>query len=202
MINLEKYFYLIFDAPRIGDDDMRTFAHDHLFRLIANNDTGDYDDMIEAMVNAYDAYFGSITDEETSIALREGRTKTVDRRIVEFLYIVRRRESLVESVFEKGTEQYEEFYPHGMAEYTNANKSNIESFMQRMANAALKYAVQLGQNFADECQQAFDNYKQARDLQVTQKGIVSGDKSETAGTRDVVERQLNLNLLEIGRAHV
>ena len=103
MINLKTFFKNHFDTKEISDDNIRKFTLDNLQRMIANNVNNILDAIINATVDAYDEYFGAITDEDTAFALQQGRTKTVDDITEAFKDAVSRQEGLVDSKFGKGS---------------------------------------------------------------------------------------------------
>lgn len=202
MINLKTFFKNHFDTKEISDDNIRKFTLDNLQRMIANNVNNILDAITNATVDAYDEYFGAITDEDTAFALQQGRTKTVDDITEAFKDAVSRQEGLVDSKFGKGSSEYEEFFPQGITEYRTATRQNMPTLTNRMAVTALKYAAQLGDEFVQIFVDFNTNYIAARKTQLEQKGLVSGDKSQTADNRDVVEIQLMKNLLFTASLHV
>lgn len=74
MRNLLSYFINIFDTKKISDENLRKFAEIHLARLIVNNPGAIYNIQIAALTVAYNAYFGAITDGDTTNSLKEGST--------------------------------------------------------------------------------------------------------------------------------
>ncbi len=194
MINLETLFKVPFDTDKISDDNLNKFTNDHIQRIIANNDNGQYDLMRDATITAYNEYFGSITDEDTVTALRQSLTKTTDNIIDEFKSTISQKEGLIRSIWGKEAPTYQEFFPYGLTEYSNLTKANVETLMKRMSLAATKYQDDLGENFAQLFTDFFNNYKAAREAQLEKKGKVSTDKTTTSAKRDVVEIQLYKNI--------
>lgn len=202
MINLKRFFENLFDTDRISDDNIRKFSNDHIQRLVAANGDGSLTGMINDTEGAYIAYFGAITDEDTAFALQQAKTISVDNIIEEFKDAVSQHEGLVRSTFGKGTPEYEEFFPLGVTEYRQAIKENMPTLTKRMADAGAKYQAQLGDDFAELFALLDSNYNAAREAQLEQKGEVSGDKTETADSRDVIEIQLMSNLLELAKQNI
>lgn len=197
MIQLSTFFKNHFDTKRISDDKIKVFTQDHIQRLIANNTANQYDLVIQDTVNAYDAYFGSVNDEDLAYAIQQGRTIAVDNKLASFKQTVSQQEGLVRSHWNKGTEDYEQFFPNGLTEYANATKTTVETLMNRMVSAANNHLADLGQPFVDLFTNLRDEYILLRNNQLNQVGIVASDKVTTSTNRDVVEVQLMKNLLTL-----
>jgi len=174
---------------------MEKFAFDHIQRLIANNDAHEYDGMIADTVTAYEGYFGAITDEDVSLALQKSYTHNVDEIIDNFKQTVRDKEIVVSFRFGRDSAEYIEFFPRGLSEYNQADKTSVENLMIRMVTVATKYVSVVKQPFVDLFTQFAAEYHAARELQGQQKGIVTAEKTVSETTRDQVEIQLNRNLL-------
>ena len=70
-----------FANPKISEDNFGKIALTHLERLKTNNQEGQFTTLIEATQPLYDAYKEAVSDEAFEIALREGKTITVDAAI-------------------------------------------------------------------------------------------------------------------------
>lgn len=197
MINLEKFFLILFDDEKIIDEKLRGFIEDHLQRLSVNNTANQYDTLITDMLLAYNNYFGAITNEDTNFAIQQGRTISVDNIIKDFKQTVSQREGLVRNSFKVGSAQYEEFLPLGLTEYSNATKTNIETLMTRLVNAFTTHQGVLGAAPVTEFTNLKQNYLLARGDQLSKIGQVTADKSATSTSRDGVERQAMIDLLTL-----
>lgn len=202
MIKLETFFKNHFDTDRISDDNLRKFTEIHLQKLAAKNTGGEFTQMITDTTDAYNLYFGKIVDEDTKFAVQQGLTITVNNAVETFKAAVRRRAGLIVSVFGENSAQYQEFFPLGLTEYSNATLQNVETLMNRMVNAATKYSVELTPAVATEFQGYLTTYQTARTAQLLKKGEVTDAKSATSDNRDVVEVQLMKNVLTIAAMFV
>ena len=197
MRNLRTYFTVIFDSPKISDDNLRKFAETNLQRLSADNPGGVFTPLITATTAAYQAYFGAIVDEATRAALQKGMTLRKDEALDVFLEAVRRQEGRIRAEFGDGSAEYTEFYPQGLGEYNEATLANVESLMLRYAQAAARHLAVLGQPFVDAFAAYHAEFAAARTAQLLAIGEVQAEKADTRATRDGLEDQLMDNLLTL-----
>lgn len=197
MRNLRTYFKVIFDSPKISDDNLRKFAEIHLQRLSADNPGGLFTPLITATSAAYQAYFGAIVDEATRTAIQKGMTLKMNDARDTFLEAVRRQEGRIHAEYGKESAEYAEFYPQGIMEYNQATLANVESLMLRYAKAAERHAALLGQNFVTTFQDFHTAFVGTRTAQLLAIGEVKAEKSDTRVSRDVLEDQLMDNLLTL-----
>ena len=194
MMDLRRFFKNHFDTKEISDDNMKKFAEVHLERLSANNGTAQFTAMITATTTAYTTYFGSITNEDTKLAIQQGLTITMNNIVENFKSFVSKREGTVRGEFGEGTPNYEEFFPHGVTEYRQANLANIETLMTRFFAAAERHNTALGATLQSDAENYLTDFKNARKAQLEKIGEVSAQKSTTSTTRDGIENELMKNV--------
>ena len=131
MIAFQVFFKNHFNTKEISDVKLQSFAEFHIQGLLANNPGGIYDLLISETTLAYTNYFGSITDKATAIAIRKGKTVAMQDAMLIFKTFVSRQEGLVRSKWSVDSAEYQEFYPHGIYEYTKATLATIEIIMVR-----------------------------------------------------------------------
>ncbi len=197
MINLRTFFKIHFDTPEISDANFYKFVEDHLSRLKANNDNGTYNTMYADTLAAFDSYAAAVSKEDVQYTQQQGSTIGVDTIIAEFKENVSRSEGLINYTYGIKSPEYQEFFPMGVTEYSQANKANIEVLMMRMASKTQKYSLQLGTDIATRFANYRSNYINARRTQLENIGRVSADKTQTEVTRAILERQTMSNLLLI-----
>lgn len=197
MISIERYFEIQFNDPYINREMLRKFMEDHLKRLAVNNTSNLYDNLLTETQKSYEQYFGALTDADTSNALQQSRTKSMENVRGQFTALIRRREGLVTNSYDEDSPEYQEFFPHGLSEYTEATLENIETLMVRFITASAAHSADLGTKLSEEFSDLKERFLAARGKQLEQKGVA--DKaSETVGhQRDAVEIQLTKNLLTI-----
>lgn len=197
MITLERFFEVQFDDQNINRQQLRKFTEDHLKRLAQNNEKNLYDLILNDTQAAYERYFGFLNDTDTSNALQQSRTKSMETVRDQFASLLARRKGLISNSFPEGTPEYEEFFPHGLTEYSSATLENVETLMNRIITAAAAHTAELGSNLSLEFSKIKDSFLQARGQQLAQKGAVSKASEDTDEAKAALQVQLTKNLLTI-----
>ncbi|MEK7264061.1 MAG: hypothetical protein AAB071_06070 [Bacteroidota bacterium] len=181
---------------------MNIFTEVHISRLITNNESGKYAALISATQSAYDAYFGAMVKEDVKIADKRGKTMKANIILANFKKAVRNDEGLIRAKFTKGTPTYNKFFPHGLTEYTIATKMNVHILMQRLISFITEYQTELGLPFLQKFEQLYADYAMVVGEQLDAKAAVSSDKNISSKSRDVLERQLTINVLLLAAEYV
>ena len=202
MIDLKKIFKNHFNTEKISDDNLRKFAEVHIERLAANNGTAQFTTMITNTTNAYTAYFGAMTNERTKYAIQQGLTIAMNNTVDSFKSFVSKKAGVINDIFDKDTPVYQEFFPFGVSEYTNATLATIESLMQTFVAAVERHSAELGAQMLSDAENFLNEYKAAREAQLEKIGEVKGQKVVTSTTRDVIENELMKNVYLIGSMFV
>lgn len=194
MVNLKTLFRNHFNTERISDDNLRKFAEIHLERLSANNGTAQFTAMITSTTAAYQQYYGAMTSEDTKSAIQQGLTITMNTIVENFKKYVSQKEGIIKGNFGKESAGYQEFFPHGLTEYSNATLANIELLIDRMVTGMQTHQAALGPNLLTDIQTFQTNFKAARKAQLEKIGEVSAQKSTTSSNRDLIENELMKNV--------
>ena len=202
MINLQKLFKNHFNTKEISDDNLRKFAEVHLERLAANNGTAQFTAMITSTTAAYTAYFGAMTNERTKSAIQQGLTIAMNNVVDGFKKFVSKKEGTIRGVFDKDTPVYQEFFPYGLTEYSNATLVTIQTLMETFVAAVERHNEELGAQMLSDAENFLNEYKAAREAQLEKIGEVKGQKVVTSTTRDVIENELMKNVYLIGSMYV
>ncbi len=117
MLDLNILFKNHFGNRLISDNSIRKFSEIHLERLSSNNKNGEFTQLIAETQNAYNQYFGSITDEDKNYAIQQGSTISVQKVLKQFKQFVSRSEGLIRAQFDKKSTEYQEFFPNKMKEH-------------------------------------------------------------------------------------
>jgi len=136
MINIETFFRNHLDTPKISDFNMRKFAEINLQRMMANNPGGIYTQLVTDTTTAYNDYYGAISDDDTKTAIKDGATVGMNDAMGAFKDSASQKEGIVRGTYGKDSPTYQEFYPHGITEYSDASLENVGVLMDRMVNAA------------------------------------------------------------------
>lgn len=199
MINLENFFKNHFDSTRISDDNFNKFTSDHLERL-SNN--GGYPALVAALTAAYGTWSGATLSEATNEAIKQGYTKAVNLAVDAIKKAISQQEGTVRGKYAKSSPAYQEFFPLGVTEYTTATLANIKEKLERFINAATAHVADLGAPFVAQFTALHNSFDSARNAQLGGKGAVSTHKSTSTTTRDTVETQLMVNVLNIALDHI
>lgn len=202
MIDLEKFFRNHFDSQKLSDAAIRKFTEDHLQRLAAEDEMGRYTALLSATKDAYDAYFGSLSEEDTRFAVQQSLTSSMNRVVEEFKKTISQKEGIVRGTFGADSPVYQEFFPKGLTEYSRATLAEIETLMNRIITAAQEHADQLGEAFVSLFSDIRARFVAAREAQLKKFGEVQEHKKRTATNRDALEEQLMVNVLTLARDNV
>lgn len=198
MLHLETIFKNFFADKNISDDHLKEFTEDHLQRLITNNGSGMFTQVLTDTQSGYNGYFGNIANEDVNTAVRKSLTMSADNLMATFKKTVSRKEGTIKGLYAVDSPAYQEFFPQGITEYSKATKANIETLMNRMVNASIAHIADLSTSFVQIFTDLRDNYVTARTLQLGKKGDVTTHKTATKTSRTVLELQLTKNIHYIG----
>ena len=194
MQNLTTFFRNHFDTKEISDDKLKKFTEDHIQKMISNNTTAEYDTLITDTSTAYTTFYGAISDEGARYALQQALTAQMNNTVEAFKKAVSQKEGIIKGNFGKESAEYQEFFPHGASEYSQATLANIEMLMDNFVNASNNHVGVLGIPFLTEFQDCRTNYTSARDAQLQKIADVAETKTASHQNRDVLELQLHKNL--------
>ena len=202
MIDLRNLFKNFFNTSKISDDTLRKGCQDHLARLAASNQNGQYTQMIADTTAVYKAFCIAIDAEDVNLATQQASTLNVDNHLDEFRKSISRYEGAVRAEFGADSAEYQEFFPHGLTEYSLCNKSNAEMLMERVDILCRKYASQLSNNMVALFARINQNYDLLRSEQLQYIGTTSVRKQQTAQSRTVLEERICKNLLLIAADNI
>lgn len=197
MIDLRTLFKNHLNTDEVSDDNVFKFADDHLNRLKSNNGAGHYTAMIAATEPKVLVFRAAVNVEDFSFSAQQGDTMVVDDVIAKFQAEVRQREGIVRGTFGEHSPQYQTFFPHGLTEYSQATKGNVDTLIARIVQGATLYQADLGAGFLAIFTQIQTDYLAARQTQLQQIGTVDAAKTTTSTTRDTLEVQLMTNILTL-----
>ena len=198
MLQFESIFKNHFDTKNISDDSFKKFVEDHIQKSIAKNGGGTFTQMITDTTNAYTTYFGNMSNEDIAHAFQQSLTQTNDNILESFKDTVSQKEGYIRSFYNVDSPVYQEFFPHGITEYRQSNKANVETLMLRMRAASTAHVADLGAPFVAIWNTFLTNWTASRNAQLLKIGEVDSTKTMTADTRDALETQLMKNLFFVG----
>ncbi len=201
MRDLATFFINPITVARIARDRKQAFGEDSLKRIAVQNTNGQFDELLTQTEAVQTALFGGITGQTTLTALREARTKSVDRIMNDF---VARNSRLNAYFVANGMDEqdvYLEFFPQGVQAFTrDVKKENVEIKMQALLDAVkANTEVAGGANVLKDYENFVTNYKKARGDQQTKKGQISTGIAELNNAEAAWDDQMFSNLLTFAK---
>ncbi len=198
MINFETLFKNHLSNKEISMNELQLFSEDHVQRITANNPANILDPIVAPTAAAHIAYFGALSNKDVAKSVQQALTVTVNNKMAEFQQTVTRKAPFVEAAYGKDGAAYQEFFPHGLTEYSHATMETVELLMERMVTACTAHAADLPVGLAGVFEAIQTAFVTARSAQLGKKGNVA-DNADTARTlRTTLELQLVANIHFIG----
>src|SRR3989442_8566816 len=113
MIELIKYFRILFLSPKISQERLKLFCEKHIQQLTSNNPGGIFTPILTAVTNAYNAYYGDLASKSINRAVQEGLTVAMEASRAALVQNIRDNEKLIKYTYRNNMAVYEEFYPQG-----------------------------------------------------------------------------------------
>lgn len=196
-MDLKRFPVNQFDTIKISDDNLKKFSEIAMQRFIANNPGSIYDAIIAEITAAHTDYYGAITDEDVKTAVKEGSTIAMNGALKLFKETVSQKEGIVRGTYGADTPTYQEFFPHGLTEYSNATLANAEMLMDRMVTASTAHVADLTAAFVTLFTNLKTSFVAKRTAQMNLIGEVQGKKAVTSGNRNVLEVVLMKSVLTV-----
>lgn len=197
MIELAKYFRILFLSVRISRVRLKEFTEDHIIRLTNNNPGGIFTTILTAVTNAYTNYYGDMSSEEINLAVQEGKTIAMNESREALEKQLSENEKLVAYTYRNNLSLYEEFYPLGLTEYQNADLGTFDTITQRYKSVLSNHSADFPVQFVTDYNTVQGTFKANRDAQITAFSDVSTERSDLQTTRPELAYHLTKNLLTI-----
>ena len=202
MLNLKTIFRNLFNTREISDANLKKFSQTHISRLTSANTGGTYNDILADVQAAYTPFANAINAEDFAHSQQQGNTIAADNIFYEFKTLISQKEGFVRGIWGVNSPQYQDFFPEGLSEYSQATKTNVEMLMSRIVAAATTHNAELNPDFLLLFQGIESNYLAARTAQLTKIGEVETLKTNSSNARQVLTTQLMKNLLIIASNNV
>lgn len=197
MIELVKFFRILFLSERISVDRLKNFTEDHIQRLTANNPGGIFTAILTAVTTAYNNYFGDMSSKSLNLAVQEGKTQAMKESRDALLKQLSDNEKLVAYTYKDNKPAYEEFYPLGTTEYRNASLSQLETISGRYKEVLAAHATDFTTGFVTAYNTVQATFVANRAAQQAAFGNVAAERSDLTATRTALATQLTANVLTI-----
>lgn len=176
-----------FGNPTISEEKYEKLVESHFQRLNANNDTGTYTDLINEGSPKFTLWKQTISVEAIELALRQGRTISMNDSVKLIKSYISKKRGVIMDKFAEGTTQYEQFYPYGAMEYSEANLGKLRTITERWIAAATTFAADLPANLASDGQLFLDAFITNRASQLLSAGEVVQKDSDS----DIARADMN-----------
>lgn len=190
MLVVNNLFGNIFDDPRITNTRAGNFGEDSLNRLTSQNQSGEYDIIINYFEPPLILLLDYISKVDVALGIQKGKTLTVDQFIKLFKKIMLEKEGVIaDAVGGFGSPVFIEFYPLGTREYSTAIKTKMQTLVDRLNTVTTTHAALLSPALVTTLLAFKTSWDENRNAQQQRKGNLSDSR---------VERNAFRNNLEIG----
>jgi len=197
MVQLFKYFAILFMNKNISRQLLKDFTADHIARLTTNNPGGIFATILTNITNAYNSYFGDLDAEALKQRLQEGKTIAMDNTHIALTALISKNAGLIAYKYGDGSEIYQQFYPQGVTKFSEDDLPTLETDAAAYKEVLAIHSADFTTDFVDEYNDTFQAYKDARVAQHQAFGAVAGERNDVITTKAGVCRQLTINLLTI-----
>jgi hypothetical protein len=202
MIELAKYFRILFLSPKISRERFKALCKDHIARLNANNPGGIFTAILTAVTNLYNAYFGDMASESLNQAVKEGKTTAMNKSRENLEKNISDGEKLIRYTYRDNEPFYQEFFPQGVTEYNNADLPTFGTITLRYKDVLTAHAADFPAAFKDEYDTLQGVFVANRSAQLAAKGDVAAEVSDLASSKPALAEQMTKNLLTIALQYV
>lgn len=199
MVAGNKLFENFFSDGLMTSPRLYAFANDTIGRLTAANSTKQFDVILGLILPTAKALGLEIGDVKSSVNVRLGKTFVVNDVIARFKTYMSDNEGVIaKAIGGKQSAAFLVFYPHGITEYSKANKTTLPSLLIQVTKAANLYTAKLGAALTNELLAFDDEYEAAHNAQQEQKGKVVYNRIERTANRTALEMALLVAIHTIG----
>lgn len=202
MIELVKYFRILFLSAKLSRERFKAFCEDHIQRLNANNPGGIFTGILTAVTNLYNAYFGDMASESLNKAVAEGKTIAMNESREALEKHISEMEKLIAYTYRNNNDTYQEFYPQGVTEYLAADLPTFGTITLRLKDALTAHAADFPPAFLLDYGTVQGTFVTNRNAQLAAKGDVAAEVSDLATSKPALAQQMTVNLLTISLQYI
>lgn len=207
MLKISRLFEIIFEDPAVSFGEFYNFSRDHLAKLkaldaVGQPNAGRYTAMIGTTQPLFDLFELHMSGRLAEQATQEGATIIRDGAVKAFKAAVSQQEGLVRAKFGKTSGQYQEFFPQGVTQYSNATLETVKALMDNFVSKAQTHQAVLGADFPALFIALRDAFVGAQDVQAQRKGAVEGMIEQRKASRAALERRTMINVHELAIMHI
>jgi hypothetical protein len=202
MIELARYFKILFLSVRISRDRLRLFTEAHIQALTNNNPGGIFTAILTAVTNAYNAFFGDLASRSLNEAVKQAKTEARDISRENLQKNISENEALIKYTYRNTPAVYQEFYPFGVAEYHQADIANFVIITERYKQALTNHAADFTPAFVTAYNTLHTTFMSNFNSQLAAVGDIYTEISDLQTSRLALATQLTTNLLTIALQYV
>ena len=106
MIELIKYFRILFLSPKLSIEVIQDFTEDHIQRLLANNPGGIFSTILANVTAAYNNFFGDASSKNLNEAVQKSLTTTMMQNRTDLEKYISDGEKLIKYTYRTNTAKY------------------------------------------------------------------------------------------------
>jgi hypothetical protein len=202
MIQLIKYFRILFLSAQLSRERLKLFCEDHIQRLTGNNPGGIFTTILTDVTNAYAAYYGDLSNAAVLESVKQGKTVAMNASRDAVEKYISEGEKLIAYTYRTNPALYQEFYPFGVSEYYNADLPTFGTIADRFKTALTAHAADFPPTFSTDYNTLYGTFTTNRTAQLLAFGNLGGEREDLATTRVDLAKQLTTNLLTIALEYV
>jgi hypothetical protein len=202
MIELARYFKILFLSVRISRDRLRIFTEAHIQALTNNNPGGIFTAILTAVTNAYNAFFGDLASRSLNEAVKQAKTEARDISRENLQKNISENEALVKYTYRNTPAVYQEFYPFGVDEYHQADIAKFVIITERYKQALANHAADFTPVFVTAYNNLHTTFMSNFNSQLAAVGDIYTEISDLQTSRLTLATQLTKNLLTIALEYV
>ena len=179
MLQTSFLFCNIFSSSKITPTRLYNFGVVVLGALKADNNTHQFDAIIEALTTALAALYAEMKGVDSNLSGQKIDTRTVDELIVDFYTCMSSNEGVIaKALGGKASAGFLTFYPNKQTEYSRATKKSMPLLTGRVYDAATKFADKLDAGLVRELSSFRNLFTEKYAVQQQKKVDLKKDRKE------------------------
>ncbi|MDI9364242.1 MAG: hypothetical protein QM541_04770 [Flavobacterium sp.] len=187
---------------RVGAGKFSKFANAHLESLKANNNNGQYNDIIAKLTQRVTPYTKWLSTQDQTVIERGIDTKDVHEVLDDFEDFTKSLFKEVNSSFEDSPSIIQEAFPHGKTEYNNITLIDAPVLLQRIANFCSKHKTNLRAGRDTTSKQLLNDFTSELQEQQSTKGTVKTGSDTGTELREAIATYLYEGLITLLQIHI
>jgi len=197
MKKISSVFKVVFNSKEFSDLNILCFTDDHIQKLVDNNASSIYDQMISDTSVLFYEFLNLQRNREVNKKSKNKQTRQVQHVISELKEMIRKMEGCVRSQTTKQSETYLSLFPNGLSEYSKINRSNIESLLNRVIFFLKTKNEMVTPEISSNIHNLYFEYKKEREEHLKRKKDHKRIIDENRDLREELAQQLQRNLYTI-----